>query len=106
VNIFLILAPSKYENTLKDSMIKRKVTVVNSAGLHTRPAAVLVQLASQFDSEFFIHMYGYRINGKSILGVMTLAADEGSEMELEFDGPDENEALEAVAALFERGFSE
>jgi phosphocarrier protein len=87
-------------------MIKRNVTVVNPAGLHTRPAAVLVQLASEFESEFFIHMYGYRINGKSILGVMTLAADEGSEMELEFDGPDEIEAMEAVVALFERGFSE
>lgn len=88
------------------SMIKRSVTVINEAGLHTRPAAMLVQLASQFESEFYIHMYGYRINGKSILGVMTLAADEGSEMELELDGPDENEAADAIAHLFESGFNE
>jgi phosphocarrier protein HPr len=87
-------------------MTKQTVTVLNAAGLHTRPAALLVQLASQFEAEFYIHMYGYRINGKSILGVLTLAADEGSEMELEFDGPDEQEALEAIVALFERGFNE
>lgn len=87
-------------------MVKKKVTVKNAAGLHTRPASVLVQLASEFDSEFHIHMYGYRINGKSILGVMTLAADQGSEMELEFDGPDEQEAMEAIVALFENEFDE
>lgn len=87
-------------------MVKKKVTVKNAAGLHTRPASVLVQLASEFDSEFYIHMYGYRINGKSILGVMTLAADQGSEMELEFDGPDEQEAMEAIVALFEKEFDE
>lgn len=87
-------------------MIKRTVTVKNAAGLHTRPAAVLVQCASEFESEFYIHMYGYRINGKSILGVMTLAADQGSEMELELDGPDENEALEAIVKLFENEFDE
>lgn len=87
-------------------MIKKTVKVINETGIHTRPAALLVQLASEFESEFYIHMYGYRINGKSILGVMTLAADEGSEMELEFDGPDEKKALDAVIALFESGFSE
>ncbi|MCC5927194.1 MAG: HPr family phosphocarrier protein [Bacteroidetes bacterium] len=87
-------------------MVKKKVTVKNSAGLHTRPAAVLVQLASEFEAEFHIHMYGYRINGKSILGVMTLAADEGSEMELEFDGPDEQEALDAVVKLFDDEFED
>jgi phosphocarrier protein len=87
-------------------MIKKKVTVVNASGLHTRPSALLVQAASEYKSEFHIHMYGYTINGKSILGVMTLAADEGSEMELEFDGPDEKEALERIVKLFESGFNE
>lgn len=82
------------------------VTVVNPAGIHTRPAAMLVQTVSKFKSEFHINMYGYKINGKSILGVMTLAADQGAEMELEFDGPDEDEAAAAVVALFEAGFNE
>ncbi|HAC14746.1 MAG TPA: HPr family phosphocarrier protein [Bacteroidetes bacterium] len=87
-------------------MIKKKVTVVNPCGIHTRPSAMLVQAASEYKAEFHIHMYGYTINGKSILGVMTLAADEGSEMELEFDGPDEQEALDRIVELFESGFNE
>jgi phosphocarrier protein HPr len=82
------------------------VTVVNPAGIHTRPAALLVQTVAKFKSDFHINMYGYKINGKSILGVMTLAADQGAEMELEFDGPDEDEAAAAVVALFEAGFNE
>lgn len=85
-------------------MIKRKVKIVNAEGLHARPAAALVKLASQFEAEFFIHMYGYRINGKSILGVMTLAAEQGAELELELDGPDEEEAMEAITALIENEF--
>lgn len=85
-------------------MISKKVTVLNKAGLHARPASVLVKTASQFKSEFYIKMYGYKVNGKSILGVMTLAAESGAEMEIIFDGPDEEEAFETVARLFENKF--
>lgn len=85
-------------------MIKKKVKVLNEAGLHARPSSVLVKTASQFKSDLFIEMYGYRINGKSILGLMTLAAEKGSEMELIMDGPDEEEAMEAVTELFENKF--
>lgn len=77
-------------------MIKEKVTIQNSAGLHARPSAQLVKLAGKFKSDFYIHSYGYRVNGKSILGVMTLAAEQGAELELELDGPDEKEALKAI----------
>lgn len=87
-------------------MIKKKVTIVNDAGLHARPAAALVKVASKFESEFYIHMYGYKVNGKSILGVMTLAAEKGAELELEVDGPDENEAIEAITELINNGFGE
>lgn len=87
-------------------MKKQKVTVKNSAGLHARPASLLVKLAGRFESEFYINMYGYKINGKSILGVLTLAAEEGSEMELEVEGPDESDALEALVNLFDSGFNE
>ncbi len=87
-------------------MIKKIVVVKNSAGLHARPAALLVKQAARFNAEFFIYMYGYRVNGKSILGVMTLAAEKGAELELELSGPDEKEALEAIVDLFERGFEE
>ncbi len=87
-------------------MIKKKVTIVNEAGLHARPAAALVKLASKFKSDFFIHMYGYKVNGKSILGVMTLAAEQGAELELELDGPDEKKAAKAIIDLINDGFGE
>lgn len=85
--------------------MKKKVTVQNKSGLHARPASMLVKTATEFESDFHIHMMGYTINGKSILGVLTLAAEEGAELELEFNGKDEKEAMEAVSALFENNFS-
>ncbi|MEX0823036.1 MAG: HPr family phosphocarrier protein [Balneolaceae bacterium] len=85
-------------------MITQKVTVKNSSGLHARPSSVLVKVASRFKSDFSIRMYGFKINGKSILGVMTLAAEEGAEMELIWDGPDEKEAMETIVELFENKF--
>lgn len=93
-------------NPITVKMVRKKVSIVNEAGLHARPAAALVKLAGKFESDFFIHMYGYRVNGKSILGVMTLAAEKGAELELELDGPDEEEAAEAISALFANGFKE
>lgn len=87
-------------------MLKEKVTIVNDAGLHARPAAAMVKLASKYESDFYIHMYGYRVNGKSILGLMTLAAEKGAELELELDGPDEEEAAEEIIALIDSGFGE
>ncbi len=87
-------------------MIREKVTIVNDAGLHARPAAALVKLASKFKCDFYIHMYGYKVNGKSILGVMTLAAEQGAELELELNGEDEDEAAQAIIELIEDGFGE
>lgn len=87
-------------------MIKKKVTIVNEAGLHARPAASLVKTASKFSSDFYIHMYGYRVNGKSILGVMTLAAEQGAELELEVEGKDEEAAAKAITELISNGFGE
>lgn len=85
-------------------MIKKKIIIKNSAGLHARPSAALVKLASSFRSEFFIHLYGYKVNGKSILGVMTLAAEQGAELEFEVDGPDEEQAMKALEELVENKF--
>ncbi|GAB5520218.1 MAG: HPr family phosphocarrier protein [Rhodothermales bacterium] len=87
-------------------MTEREVTVVNRAGLHTRPASMIVRTASKYKSEFYIEKDGYEINGKSIIGVMTLAAEPGATLRLLFDGPDETEAAEAVAQLFADGFGE
>jgi len=87
-------------------MIEREVTVINRAGLHTRPASMIVRRGSQFEADFHIQKDGYEINGKSIIGVMTLAADQGTQLTLIFEGPDEEEAADALVALFADGFSE
>jgi len=85
-------------------MLRKKVQVKNPSGIHARPASILVKTASKFESEFFIHSHGYRINAKSILGVLTLAAEQGAELELELNGSDEEVALAEITALFEEGF--
>jgi phosphocarrier protein len=87
-------------------MIEKTVKIINNAGLHTRPAATIVKLASRFKSDFFLNKDGLHINGKSIIGVMTLAAEKGSEIVLTFDGPDEAEAAEEILNYFNRGFDE
>jgi phosphocarrier protein HPr len=87
-------------------MVERVVTIKNRAGLHTRPAAAIVKTAARFKSEFYILKDTFEINGKSIIGVMTLAAEQGSTLTLKFIGPDEDQAATAVIDLFERGFDE
>jgi phosphocarrier protein HPr len=87
-------------------MIEREVTIRNRTGLHTRPAATLVKLAAKFKSDFFIYKDGFQINGKSIIGVMTLAAEQGSKLVLRFSGEDEEDAAKAIVELFEKGFDE
>lgn len=87
-------------------MIEKEVVIVNKAGIHTRPASLLVKLAAKFKSEFFIIKEGFQINGKSIIGVMSLAAEYGSKLTLRFDGPDEEKAAEEVTRYFEEGFGE
>jgi phosphocarrier protein len=87
-------------------MIEKTIKIVNNAGLHTRPAATIVKLASKYKCEFFISKDGLNINGKSIIGVMTLAAEMGSELLLTFDGEDEKEASVEISDYFNRGFDE
>jgi phosphocarrier protein HPr len=87
-------------------MIERKLTIINNAGLHTRPAATIVKLASKYKCDFFLNKDGFHINGKSIIGVMTLAAEKGSEITLIFDGEDEELASQEIIDYFQRGFDE
>ena len=87
-------------------MILRKVIIVNKAGMHTRPASTLVRIASKYKSDFYIVKNGYQINGKSIIGVMTLAAEQGSEVTLKFEGDDEEKAAAEIIKFFEDGFGE
>jgi len=67
---------------------------------------MLVKIAARFQSDFVIQKDSFEINGKSIIGVMTLAAEQGSTLVLRFEGPDEEQALAEVTSLFERGFDE
>lgn len=87
-------------------MIEKEIEIVNEAGLHTRPAATVVKLASGFKSDFFITKDGYEINGKSIIGVMTLAAAKGQKVKLTFKGEDEEAMAEKITGYFKRGFDE
>jgi phosphocarrier protein len=87
-------------------MQQRDVEVVNKLGLHARPSARLTQMASNFKSNVFMSRNGRRVNAKSIMGVMMLAAAKGSTITLETDGDDEVEAIDALAELISSGFGE
>ena len=87
-------------------MQKTSVTISNKLGLHARASAKLTKLAGGFACDVHMSRNGRRINAKSIMGVMMLAAGVGSEVEIEADGPDEAQALAAIAALIADRFGE
>ena len=87
-------------------MISRELEIVNRLGLHARAAAKLVKLSATFESDIDIEKDGQRVNSKSIMGVMMLAASCGSTVTIHADGPDERAAVDAVSDLVERRFDE
>ncbi len=87
-------------------MLKQNATIVNKLGLHARASSKLTQLASQFESEVWVSKGSRRVNGKSIMGVMMLAAGMGSEVEVEVQGADEAAAMTAILALIADFFGE
>ena len=87
-------------------MTERVTTIVNPLGLHARPAAQLVKLASGFTSEIELVKDGMPVNGKSIMGVMMLAAESGSSITVRARGSDEVEAVAALSELIDSGFGE
>jgi phosphocarrier protein HPr len=87
-------------------MIKSTLTINNKLGLHARASAKLTKLAGGFKSEIFLSRNGRRVNAKSIMGVMMLAAGLGSAVELEIDGEDEQAAQDAITALVNDKFGE
>lgn len=87
-------------------MVERQVRVVNRLGLHARPAAEIVKTAAKFKSEITIIRDDLEVNGKSIMGVMMLAAEYGATITLRADGPDEKDAVEALAGLIATKFRE
>jgi len=87
-------------------MVQATLRITNRAGLHTRPAAMLVKEASRFVSDIYLERDGFSINAKSIIGVMTLAAEQGSTLGLTVEGPDEADAAARIEELFHTGFGE
>jgi phosphocarrier protein len=87
-------------------MISRAVTIVNRLGMHARAAAKFVHLASRFDSRIRVTRDGREMDGKSVMGLLLLAAAQGSAITISADGRDEIEAVTALAALVQRGFEE
>ena len=87
-------------------MVEQTVIISNRAGIHARPAAVLVQAAKDFKANIYIERDTDRINAKSIMGILTLAAAYQTELKIIAEGEDEKEALEAIIHLFETKFEE
>ena len=87
-------------------MLQREVEIVNKLGLHARASAKLTQVAGKFDAEIWLSRNGRRVNAKSIMGVMMLAAAKGSTVVIETDGTDEAEAMQALERLIATRFGE
>ncbi len=87
-------------------MQRREIEIINKLGLHARAAAKLTQLAARFASDVDVMRSGRKVNAKSIMGVMLLAAGKGSKITLEVAGPDEEQAMEALCALINDRFGE
>lgn len=87
-------------------MTRQEITVENKLGLHARPSALLVKAATKYRSDFFIEKDGMKVNGKSIMGVMMLAAEFNSKLVLIADGVDETYLLDEVTKLFASHFEE
>lgn len=87
-------------------MIERSVTINNRAGIHARPAALIVQTASRFPCKIWLEKSGERINAKSIMGIITLGASFGTAIQIIAEGPDEEGAAAAIEHLFTTRFEE
>ena len=87
-------------------MQQKQITIINKLGLHARAAAKLVQLASKFESEINITVNNKTVNGKSIMGIMMLAASKGTAIEISCSGADDSEAMEEVVTLINDRFGE
>ncbi|MBI4376629.1 MAG: HPr family phosphocarrier protein [Elusimicrobia bacterium] len=87
-------------------MVQKELVINNKLGLHARPAALFVHEANRFKSSISVAKDGLEINGKSVMGLMLLAAECGSRVMIRAEGPDEKEAVDALSRLFDRKFDE
>ena len=86
--------------------LEKELTIVNRLGLHARPAAMFVRIASRHRAEIWVSKEGEEVNGKSIMGLMMLAAGQGSKLRIRCDGPEADKAMEELEELIKAGFNE
>ena len=86
--------------------VEKEITIVNRLGLHARPAAMFVRIAGRFRCEIWVEKEGEQINGKSIMGLMMLAAGQGSKLQIRCEGPDADKAMEELEELIIKKFNE
>jgi phosphocarrier protein HPr len=86
--------------------LEKELTIVNRLGLHARPAAMFVRIASRHRAEIWVSKEGEEVNGKSIMGLMMLAAGQGSKLRIRCDGPDADKAMDELEDLIKAGFNE
>ena len=101
-----MIVSTPHENENDGAEIVRELTIVNKLGLHQRPAAMFVKLASKFQSEILIEKDGEQVNGKSILGMLTLAAGRGTKLKLTARGRDAARAVKELEDLVKKKFDE
>lgn len=87
-------------------MVEKEVEIVNRAGIHTRPASLIVKTAAKFKSEIYLIKDGFGINAKSIIGIMTMGASKGTKLIISADGEDEQAAVKELSDLISSGFGE
>ena len=92
--------------TGRGQKVEKEITIVNRLGLHARPAAMFVRIASRFSCEIWVEKEGEQINGKSIMGLMMLAAGQGSTLLIRCEGPDADKAMEELEELINQKFNE
>ncbi|MBI4664024.1 MAG: HPr family phosphocarrier protein [Verrucomicrobia bacterium] len=97
---------STARKTPDNTSVSKEIVVTNKLGVHARPAAMFVKIANRFDSEIFVEKDGETVNGKSIMGIMMLAAGPGSKLHVHAKGSDAAQALVELEALLKRKFDE
>ena len=92
--------------TARDLKIEKDITIVNRLGLHARPAAMFVRISSRYRAEVWVSKEGEEVNGKSIMGLMMLAAGQGSKLHIRCEGPDADKAIKELEELIKARFNE
>ena len=96
----------KGNRSAQAQQLEKELTIVNRLGLHARPAAMFVRIASRHRAEIWVSKEGEEVNGKSIMGLMMLAAGQGSKLRIRCDGPEADKAMEELEELIKAGFNE